>query len=56
MRKVYVDVVIRLIIDVQDDANFIDVMDELEYDFNDGTGKAWVNDSEITDWNVVDSK
>lgn len=56
MRKVYVNLTVRLVMDIQEDTTIIDVIDELEYNFNDGTGKAWVNDTEITDWEVSDSK
>ena len=54
--KVYVEVKVRLIIRQDDDANTQDVIDEMEYDFTDTTGKADIEDIEILDFEVVDSK
>lgn len=55
-RKVYVDVTVRLIINMDDGVETEDVINELDYDFSDTTDKASVEDSEITDYEIIDSK
>jgi len=54
MRKVFVEV--KLVINANDDVEFSKVMDELDYNFTDTTGRADVEDSEILDYEVTDSK
>ncbi|HUT44137.1 MAG TPA: hypothetical protein VMW95_07350 [Desulfobacterales bacterium] len=56
MRKVYVDVTVRLIIRANDGANIEDVINEMEYSFRDQTGTANIEDTEITDYEIKDSK
>ncbi len=56
MRKVYVDVVARLIIRADEDIEIQNVLNEMDYNFKDTTGKADIEDSEIQDWNITDSK
>ena len=55
-RKVYVDVTVRLIINQDDDVCTGDVINEMEYNFMDMTGKATIEDTEIKDYEVTDSK
>lgn len=55
-RKVYVDVVVSLIIDQEDGVETSEVIQELDYDFTDSTGKAEVVSTEIKDYTVTDSK
>ena len=55
-RKVYVDVKVRLIIRQDDGVETSEVVNEMEYTFRDTTGKATIEDAEITDCEVVDSK
>ncbi len=40
MRKVYVEVVTKLIIQANDDVEIQKVIDEMDYDFKDTTGRA----------------
>lgn len=56
MSKVYVEVKVRLIINQDDGVQTSEVMDEMEYNFQDTTGKADVVDTEILDYEVKDSK
>jgi hypothetical protein len=55
-RKVYVDVKVRLIIRQDDGVETSEVVNEMEYDFTDTTGNATIEDMEITDYQIVDSK
>jgi len=56
MRKVYVDMTVRLIINANEDADIDNVLSEMEYSFNDTTTTADIVDTEITDWSITDSK
>ena len=56
MRKVYLVVTTRLIIRLDDDANLKEVLENLDWDYKDTTGKATIEDQEIRDWEVEDSK
>lgn len=56
MRKVYVDVKLSLVIRADEDSNFEEIMNELDYNFQDTTGKANVEDMEIRDYDIIDSK
>ena len=56
MRKVFVEVKVRLVINQNDDAQTREILDEMEYDFSDTTGKADIVDTTIEDYEVVDSK
>jgi hypothetical protein len=56
MRKVYVTVEVRLIIEQNDGVETAEIIDELDYHFSDTTDKATVVDSEILDYEVTDSK
>ncbi len=56
MRKVYVDVKVRLIINQDDGVETSEVINEMEHNFMDMTGKATIEDSEVKDFVVTDSK
>jgi hypothetical protein len=56
MSKVTVEVKVKLLLNVSDNENLADIVNELEYDFSDTTGKADVVDTEILDWEVKDSR
>ncbi len=60
MSKVYVDVVVGLIIDIDDGHAFwgelSHVLNEMDYAFHDTTGKAIVLDQYIKDYSLEDSK
>jgi len=56
MRKVYVNVAVRLIINIDEGVEVSEVIDEMDYSFKDTTGKADIIDTEIRDHEVTDSK
>lgn len=56
MRKVSVEVKVKLVMTIDDGVEVGDIIDEMEYDFNDTTTQATVEDTEILDYEVVDSK
>lgn len=56
-RKVYVNVTVRLIIDMDEDAPDVsEVISEMDYSFTSGHDAAEIVDTEIRDHEVVDSK
>ena len=55
-RKIYVTVTTRLIINADDDKNISDVLSEMDYDFTSNTDGADIEDTEILNWEVTDSK
>ena len=56
MRKVYVRVVTRLIIEAEEGVDISDVISDMDYDFTSQTDNAEVIDTEIQDHEVTDSK
>ena len=56
MRKVYVEVKLRLIVTMDEGINLDDVMNDMEYDFTSCTLDAAIDDTELEDWEVTDSK
>ena len=56
MRKVFLEVKVKLVIDVDEDIMLDTVMDEMDYNFTDTTTKADIVDTEILDYEVTDSK
>ena len=55
-RKVYVDVTVRLIINADEGIEICDVISELDYNFTSQTEGAEIEDTEITNHEVTDSK
>jgi len=55
-RKVYVDVKVRLIIRADEGVEINGVLENLEYDFTSQTEGADIEDTEIQDWEITDSK
>ena len=55
-RKVYVNVTVRLIIRADEGAEISNILDEMDYNFSDTTGKANIEDTEITNYDITDSK
>ena len=55
-RKVYVNVTARLNIRVDEGVDINEVLDEMDYDFTSQTNGADIEDTEITDWDITDSK
>jgi len=56
MRKVYVELKVKLVMTIDESVDVDEVISELDYDFSDTTTQATVEDTEITDYEVVDSK
>lgn len=56
MRKVYLDVNVRLIINVEDGVSVDTAMSDIEHEFTSSNENVDVVDSEVTIWNVTDSK
>ena len=56
MRKVYVEVVTRLIIQMDEGIEVSEVLDEMNYNFASATNGADIVDMEITNYNIEDSK
>lgn len=56
MRKVYVDVKVKLILNMDDGIEVSEVMDEMDYQFLPGTEGVEIEDTEIKDYEVTDSK
>ena len=56
MRKVYVEVKVKMIVSADDGVDISDVVNEMEYDFSSQTEGADILDTEILDWEITDSK
>jgi len=56
MRKVYVELKVKMVVNMDEGVEIKEVVDELQYSFSDTTGKADVLDTEILDYEVTDSK
>lgn len=55
-RKVYLDVTVRLILNIEEDQSIDNVMGEMEHNFETPNEDVDVVDSEVTLWVVTDSK
>ena len=54
-RKIYVNVTVRLIIRADEDQNIDEVLENMDYKFTASeSDNADIEDTEITDWEVVD--
>jgi hypothetical protein len=56
MRKVYVNLQVRLIIEMEEGLAVADVIDEMDYKFTSTTDGAIIADTEIQESEVTDSK
>lgn len=56
MKKVHVNLTVHLYLKMEEDAKLDDIINELDYDFTDTTGDATVEDTEIRDFEVEDSR
>jgi hypothetical protein len=56
MRKVTVQLKMRIVMSVDEGVEISDVINELDYQVSDTTAAADIVDTEITDYEVVDSK
>ena len=55
-RKVYIILQVKLVMRVDEGTEIEDVVNELDYTFNDTTGNATVEDSTVADYAITDSK
>jgi len=55
-RKVYVTVTTRLIIRADEGTDVNEVLENMDYDFTSQTDSAEIEDTEIRDWDITDSK
>lgn len=55
-RKVYINVGVRLVVEIEEGVEVGTVMDEIDYSFIPVPEQATVVDTEITNWEVMDSK
>jgi hypothetical protein len=56
MRKVYINVITRLIINVDEGTDVGEVLENMDYNFVSKTDSADIVDTEISDWDIEDSK
>lgn len=56
MRKVFVEVKVKLVINMDDGVEVQQVIDEMDCNFNDTTTLADIEDTEILSHEVIDSK
>ena len=56
MRKVTIKLEMRIVMSINEDVEISEVINELDYQVNDTTTHADILDTEITDYEVVDSK
>ena len=55
-RKVYVDVTVRLIIRADEGVDVNGVLENMDYNFTSQSDGANIEDTEIQDWVITDSK
>jgi len=55
-RKVYVDVTTRLILRIEEGESVLGVLENMDYGFRPDPSQAILEDEEIKDWEVKDSK
>lgn len=55
-RKVYLTLQVKMIVHLDEGLEVKEFVEELDHDFKDSTGKAQVEDTEILDYEVDDSK
>lgn len=55
-RKVYVEVKVRLIVNVEEGVSIDHIINDMDYNFSFSGEEADIVDTEITDWNILDSK
>ncbi len=57
MRKVYVEVKVKLIINTEEGVEIDKLLEDMNYSFNSSDlSKAIIEDTEIIDWEITDSK
>jgi hypothetical protein len=56
MKKITVELKIKLLVHTDEDVTTEKVLEEMDYTFSDQTGQATIVDTEITDWSVLDTR
>lgn len=56
MSRVFLEVKVNLILDIDDGVDVSHVLNEMDYSFSDTTGSANILDTLIVDYNIKDSK
>jgi hypothetical protein len=56
MNKVTVEIKLRVLLHVSPETNFDDIINKMEYDLSDTTGNADVIDTELINYEVLDSR
>jgi hypothetical protein len=56
MRKVTIEIKVKLLLNVDENADMTDVLDDIDYEFVSNHDSAFVVDTEITDYEVKDSR
>ena len=56
MRKITVSLEVKLVINADEAVELSQIIDEMEYSFNDTTGFANIEDETIENYEVIDSK
>ena len=56
MKKVTVEIKIKALLSVNENTDIADVINELDYELNDTTTEADIIDTEIVDFEIIDSR
>ena len=56
MKKVYIEITTKIILNIEDNVNVDDVVNEMEYDFKIDSDQGEIIDTEILDYSITDSK
>jgi hypothetical protein len=56
MRTVFLELKIKLVMNIDEGVEVSEIIDELDYHFCDTTTKATIEDTEILDYEITDSK
>ena len=56
MRKVYTTIAVKVVMTLNDEVEVADVIGEMDYQFNISEDQGFIEDTEITDFEVNDSK
>jgi len=56
MRKVYTSVVVKVVMTLEEGVDVADAISDMDYQFNISEEHGFVEDTEIVDWDVQDSK
>jgi hypothetical protein len=56
MRKVYIELTTKIILNIEDNVDVNDVVNEMEYDFKIDSDQGEIVDTEILDYSIIDSK